>query len=149
LRRQDIADIFLKTQKDTGLLELNKTSKGDDMSARTFNVLKAGSYGIVQVHHFCNADRLDKVTVWLHNTRVLVWNVQTKEVVLNCGGWRTATTKTAINTALKQINKIARTSFGVYQEDFEWYVSGVIDASQVDPVKKTIDFQNNMVIRYE
>jgi hypothetical protein len=51
-----------------------------------------------------------------HNTIVVKFNE--KEIILNSGGFRTATTKTRMNQASNQF----RLGFDVYQKDFEWYV---------------------------
>jgi hypothetical protein len=79
---------------------------------------------------------------------MLVWHPITKEIILT-SGWKTATSKTAMNTALKQINEITNNNFRVFQYNFKWYVKGVTDTNGVSPVTKTIDFKSGMVIKYE
>lgn len=59
------------------------------------------------------------VEFWYHSTCVCIIRAD-KSVRLHSGGWRTATTKTAINQALNQsgLNHI-----GVFQKKGEWFVS--------------------------
>lgn len=52
-----------------------------------------------------------------HNTDVVCFN--DKHIILDSGGWQTATTKTRMNQASNQFNL----GFHVYQEKGEWYVS--------------------------
>lgn len=82
------------------------------MSARTFDINKPGRYGNVTVY----GDDLT-IKVKLHNTIVVSYDKRTKMVTLNSGGWRTMTTKTAINNALSQLGFFNK----VYQYKNEWY----------------------------
>ena len=57
-------------------------------------------------------------------TRVVFWTTEivrfnSQEIVLNTGGWHTATTKRRMN----QVSDSFGLGFHVYQEDFIWYVS--------------------------
>lgn len=77
------------------------------MSARTFDVNRPKRYGNVTV-------LLNRVK--LHQTIVAE---KTKQgVTLNTGGWRTVTTKTAMNNALKQWGYPQR----IYQKNHQWYI---------------------------
>lgn len=58
--------------------------------------------------------------VILHDTPVVSLNQLSNIVTLNSGGWKTPTTRTAINTALRQINGFEKVS--VVQKKGEWLV---------------------------
>lgn len=78
-------------------------------------------------------DYLDgKLTVFLHGHAVVRLLHNNVVELSNCG-YRTATTKVAINNALKQLGF----NQSVYQEKYTWYVS--------DSGNK-INFQNGMVL---
>ena len=51
-----------------------------------------------------------------HNTKVVRFNDD--EIILNTGGWFTATTKTRMNQAASQFNL----GFKVYQKNYEWVI---------------------------
>ena len=52
-----------------------------------------------------------------HSTDVVKFN--DKEIILNTGGWETATTKARMNQASHQFNL----GYTVYQKDFSWNVA--------------------------
>lgn len=54
--------------------------------------------------------------VRLHSTDVVKFN--NSFIVLNSGGWRTATTKARMNQASQEFGL----GFYVYQKDYRWYV---------------------------
>lgn len=58
------------------------------------------------------------VDVKYHGTVVVHMNPQTRQVKLNSGGWRTATTKIRMNQAATQYGL----NFMVYQQNFEWFL---------------------------
>jgi hypothetical protein len=88
------------------------------MSARTFDLTRPKKYGNVEVIH----DGL-KISVKLHNTIVASFNPHDKAIVLNTGGWKTPTTKTAINNALNQFEFLLGQKFeGVSQKKGVWYL---------------------------
>jgi hypothetical protein len=91
------------------------------MSARKFDLYRPKGYGNVRIEH--DEIRVGKVaTVRLHSTAVVQWNRTQMQVRLHSGGWRTVTTKTAINTAMRQIpGPLGK--LGVYQERGDWYVT--------------------------
>lgn len=72
--------------------------------------------------------------VQYHATKVVQWD--DKQIILDSGGWNTVTTKARMNQASLQFDL----GFGVYQEDFAWYV--VLDADATI----TLDFTDGMVI---
>jgi hypothetical protein len=57
-------------------------------------------------------------TVTYHNTDVVTVEAD-GTVTLNNGGWKSNTTKLRMNQASRQFGL----GFGVYQRDFEWFVS--------------------------
>lgn len=89
------------------------------MSARNFDIFNPRKYGNVRVSHG-EEMRGEIVHVTLHSTVVLRWDRDTNRVTLNSGGWRTVTTKQAINTALRQTGRFD----GVFlaQAKGEWYL---------------------------
>lgn len=80
------------------------------MSARSFTLEKRRQ-GIITV----NTDGLDFYEIILHHTSVFV-KYSDGSIVLNSGGWRTNTTKTAINRAFDLLGIKAR----VWQKNFNW-----------------------------
>jgi hypothetical protein len=82
------------------------------MSARAFTFQKRRN-GIVTT----NTDHYKFYEVVLHNTTVFVMNDSL--ITLNSGGWRTNTTKTAINRAFDLLDIPAR----LWQKKFEWFVT--------------------------
>ena len=83
------------------------------MSARAYTFQKRRN-GIVTTYtdHWCFYQ------VVLHNTTVFTQHSD-RSITLNSGGWRTATTKTAINRAFDLLHIPAR----VWQKNFEWFVT--------------------------
>lgn len=67
-----------------------------------------------------------------HSTVVVKFN--DSAVVLNSGGWKTATTKTRMNQAGNQFSL----GYNVFQKDYEWFVR-LADGS-------VIDYQEDMSI---
>jgi len=57
------------------------------------------------------------MNVIYHDTIVVAWD-DTK-IILNTGGWRTATTKTRMNQASNQY----QLGYNVYQKDWSWFIS--------------------------
>jgi hypothetical protein len=69
--------------------------------------------------HATTISRIDGRTfVTYHDTPVVTVDAD-GTVTLNSGGWRSATTKTRINQAARQLNL----RFSVHQRDFQWFVS--------------------------
>lgn len=68
--------------------------------------------------HKTNIVNLEGLTsVVYHNTAVVQFN--DKKIILNSGGWETATTKSRMNQTSNQYNL----GFDVYQVNFTWYVN--------------------------
>lgn len=59
----------------------------------------------------------DKTHVTYHQTRVVSFDHD--KIVLDTGGWKTATTKARMNQASNEYNL----GYRVYQKDFEWFVA--------------------------
>lgn len=55
--------------------------------------------------------------VQYHRTKVVKWN--SREIVLDTGGWESQTTKTRMNQTANQF----RLGFYVYQKDYQWFVN--------------------------
>ena len=67
--------------------------------------------------HKTNIVQLEGLTsVVYHSTAVVQFN--NEKIILNSGGWETATTKTRMNQASSQYNL----GFEVYQVNYTWYV---------------------------
>jgi len=58
------------------------------------------------------------VTFW--NTQIFEFSKEPPYVILNSGGWRTATTKRRMNQCLRSVGL---NNIRVFQKDFEWFVS--------------------------
>lgn len=75
----------------------------------------------------------DETLVTYHSTVIVRFNEE--RVILNSGGWRTATTKKKMNQAAIQFDL----PYGVFQRDHEWYVDNTYsDISH--------SFQDGMII---
>ena len=70
--------------------------------------------------------------VCYHNTPVV--KITDDEIILNSGGWLTATTKRRMNQASLQYNL----GFAVYQVNFSWYV---------DYKGNTIPFEDGLTLK--
>ena len=75
---------------------------------------------------------MNKTNVIYHNTPVVQFD--NKEIILNTGGWYTATTKRRMN----QASLSYRLGFAVYQVNHSWYV---------DYNGDTIPFEDNMKLK--
>lgn len=76
------------------------------MSAKNFDIYVAKKYGTVRVSHGGTQvfpDSATVVSVQLHATVVFRLNMVNNILTLDTGGWRTVTTKAAINHALRQV----------------------------------------------
>lgn len=77
----------------------------------------------------------DMVIVTYHDTDVVKWTA--KKIILDSGGWRTATTKTRMNQASRQFGL----GFSVFQEDYSWYVDL--------PNEEPLEFVDGMTLERE
>ena len=71
-------------------------------------------------------------TIRYHQTAVVKFTG--KQVILDSGGWRTATTKTRMNQASNQFDL----NYGVYQENGDWFVNL--------PNGETVPFVDGLII---
>lgn len=83
------------------------------MSARSFDINKTTKQSNVRV-----IGGLDCIVVKLHDTIVFTLSAGIR-IYLSSGGYRTLTTKTAINRAFAQ----TRPEFSVFQKKGQWFVS--------------------------
>lgn len=83
-----------------------KYRKEDEMSQQ-YQVGKVATSVVTE-------DEVTKVTY--HSTPVVKFSQN--EIVLNHGGWKTATTKTRMNQAANQFEL----GYSVFQKDFEWFI---------------------------
>lgn len=76
----------------------------------------------------------DYIRVTYHKTVIVKFN--SREIILNSGGWRTATTKRKMNQASEQFNL----GFYVYQRDYIWYI---------EFNDRVIEFEDNITLKRE
>lgn len=88
------------------------------MSARKFDISKAKKYGNVKIEKSSEHDGL-YTQVLLHDNVIMTINHTQKWFKMSHCDWPTPTTKTALNTELKQI----RPDVNVYQVKGVWFVS--------------------------
>lgn len=82
------------------------------MSARSFDINLTRKQGNIQVFK-----ELASLVVRLHGHAVVI--VEQDRITLSSCGWKTNTTKTAINNALKQLGL----QYGIFQKKGIWYLS--------------------------
>ena len=88
------------------------------MSARSFDISKTKKFGNVQVFN-----NVYEISVVLHRTTVLSLVKDLNQVYLSSGGWKTPTTKTAINNGLSQLEAIVGQKLPrVFQKKGEWFL---------------------------
>ena len=61
----------------------------------------------------------DISTVMLHGNHIATYNHTTKELTLFDGGWQSNTTKSRLNALCAEF----ATGFGVFQKNWDWFVS--------------------------
>lgn len=89
------------------------------MSARSFDIHKTKKQGNITV---INGE--SKLSVILHFTEVVRFDKVENKVLLSSGGWKTPTTKTAINNALSQIESVIGQPLpSVFQKKGEWFLT--------------------------
>jgi len=69
-----------------------------------------------------------------HNTPVVSYNQD--KIILNSGGWMTATTKKRMN----QVSDMFNLGYQVYQKDYSWYI---------DYKGQTFDFYDGFILSRE
>lgn len=89
------------------------------MSARKFDINHPKLYGNVRVLNDSTV-----MAVILHRTTVVLFDKANSKVVITSGGWKTPTTKTAINNALGQLSSVLGYNLPqVYQKKGEWFLT--------------------------
>ena len=84
---------------------------------------------------FDNDVYCEESEVFLHGNHIATYNHVTKELSLFDGGWQSNTTKSRLNALCDEL----ATGFGVFQKNWEWFVS---DFNQ----KNVIDFFDGVTV---
>ena len=77
---------------------------------------------------------IENCFVYLHGNHIATYNYQDKELTLFDGGWQSNTTKSRLNALCNEL----ATGFGVFQKNWEWYVS--------DFQKTVVDFTDGITV---
>lgn len=85
-------------------------------------------------------DEGSRTIVSYRDTDVISWDA--KEIVLNSGGWRTATAKLRMNQTSNQFGL----GIHVFQEGHEWFVSYLVSPSEGAVQRTVVPFEDHMVI---
>ena len=62
---------------------------------------------------------IENCFVYLHGNHIATYNYADKELTLFDGGWQTVTTKSRLNALCNEF----ATGFGVFQKNWDWFVS--------------------------
>ena len=79
---------------------------------------------------------IENCFVYLHGNHIATYNYADKELTLFDGGWQSNTTKSRLNALCNEF----ATGFGVFQKNWEWYVS--------DFQNVTKEFADNTIVNY-
>ena len=79
---------------------------------------------------------IENCFVYLHGNHIATYNYADKELSLFDGGWQSNTTKSRLNALCNEF----ATGFGVFQKNWEWYVS--------DFQNVTKEFVDNTIVNY-
>ena len=77
---------------------------------------------------------IENCFVYLHGNHIATYNYEDKELTLFDGGWQSNTTKSRLNALCNEL----ATGFGVFQKNWEWYVS--------DFQKTVVDFTDGITV---
>ena len=77
---------------------------------------------------------IENCFVYLHGNHIATYNYDKKELSLFDGGWQSNTTKSRLNALCNEL----ATGFGVFQKNWEWYVS--------DFQKTVVDFTDGITV---
>ena len=78
----------------------------------------------------------DISTVMLHGNHIATYYHNTKELALFDGGWQSNTTKSRLNALCNEF----ATGFGVFQKNFNWFISDFSDDKK--------DFADGITVNY-
>ena len=79
---------------------------------------------------------LKECFIYLHGNHIATYNYANKEVSLYDGGWQSVTTKSRLNALCNEF----ATGFGVFQKNWEWFVS--------DFQNTVVDFTDGITVNY-
>ena len=97
----------------------------------------SGNTRVATGSFFNNDVYCEESKVFLHGNHIATYNHVTKELSLFDGGWQTVTTKSRLNALCYEL----ATGFGVFQKNWNWFVS--------DFQSKTVkDFTDGITVNY-
>ena len=79
---------------------------------------------------------IENCFVYLHGNHIATYNYTLKELSLFDGGWQSNTTKSRLNASCNEF----ATGFGVFQKNWEWFVS--------DFQNTVVDFTDGITVNY-
>ena len=79
---------------------------------------------------------IENCFVYLHGNHIATYNYDKKELSLYDGGYQSNTTKSRLNALCYEL----ATGFGVFQKNWDWYVS--------DFQNTVVDFTNGITVNY-
>jgi len=113
------------------------------MSARSLNIKGPPCQGNITVCNYKNLQgRVGLTHILLHGNKICDIDYEEKEVMLSSCGWRTNTTKTAINNVLGQLGLRNR----IYQKDHVWYITMGYDGINNEIVDD--NFKDNLTLKF-
>ena len=80
--------------------------------------------------------KIENCFVYLHGNHIATYNYANKELSLFDGGWQSNTTKSRLNALCNEL----ATGFGVFQKNWEWFVS--------DFQNTVVDFTDGITVNY-
>ena len=109
---------------------MNNAIRGRKNFSSGNTTVKTGSF-------FNNDVYCEESKVFLHGNHIATYDHVNKELTLFDGGWQTVTTKSRLNALCDEF----ATGFGVFQKNWDWFVS--------DFQNKTIkDFVDGITVNY-
>ena len=79
---------------------------------------------------------IENCFVYLHGNHIATYNYANRELALYDGGWQSNTTKSRLNALCNEF----ATGFGVFQKNWEWFVS--------DFQNTVVDFTDGITVDY-
>ena len=71
---------------------------------------------------------IENCFVYLHGNHIATYNYANRELELYDGGWQSNTTKSRLNALCDEL----ATGFGVFQKNWEWFVSDFNNKNVID-----------------